>query len=294
MSRLLAFLAAFSLLSLPPAAHARNENQTWTREFQVFPRPTVRIDTHDARVAIHSWKDSRVKVHVESRGQTSGLVFGRRRPVVEIGQEGNEVRVRARYEGSDAGVLVISTSRLEVEVWVPSESDLAVASGDGSVSVEEVTGRIGLEVRDGSVTGRRLGGDLDVRTADGRVLLDDLDGSLRLETHDGHSRIRGRFDRLDVESSDGGIEADALPGSKIGEGWALRSSDGGIRLRIPHDFAATLDARTGDGGLVVDLPVRTRGRFGNHEVLGEINGGGPTLRLRTSDGSIRLETLDGS
>jgi hypothetical protein len=284
--------ALLLILLAPPGAHARTENQSWLREFQVAAHPTVRVDAEDARVTIHAWDSPRVKVRVESRGSTTGVVFGRRRPVVEIGQEGNEIRVRARYEGSEGGLLVISTTRLEVEVWQPAESDLAVLSGDGAVRVEGISGRIDLEVADGAVTGRALRGDLDVSTADGRVVLDDLDGSLRLETRDGHSEVWGRFDALDIETTDGGTEVEARKGSRIGEGWSLRSTDGGIRLRVPRDFSATLDARTRDGGLTVEVPVRVKGRVGRHEIFGDLNRGGATLRLRSSDGSIRLEAGD--
>jgi putative adhesin len=285
-----AALLLLPLLAVP--AHARPGARTWDREFQVARQPTVRIDAEDAKVTVRSWKESRVTVHVATRGQATGLFFGRRGPVVEIGQEGNEIRVRARFEGSESGILVISSTRLEVEVWLPTQSDLAVSSGDGAIRVEDVTGRIDLDARDGSVTGRALRGDLEIRAADGRVQLDDVDGSLRLAAHDGHSEVRGRFDRIDAESADGGIDAEALPGSRMGSGWSLRSSDGSIHLRIPHDLAATLDARTRDGGLSVDMPVRVQGRIGHHELFGDLNGGGPTLRLRSSDGSIRVEALD--
>jgi DUF4097 and DUF4098 domain-containing protein YvlB len=160
------------------------------------------------------------------------------------------------------------------------------------VSVEDVRGRIELNTEDGPLIGRRLQGDVDVHTEDGNIELDDLDGSLHLETEDARSKIRGRFDQMDIESADGGIEIDAQKGSKLRDEWSVSSEDGGIRLRIPHDLAATLNARTQDGSLSIDLPVQVQGRVRNHELVGDLNGGGPTLRLRTSDGSIRVTTID--
>jgi hypothetical protein len=292
MSRPRIFAAALLLSLGAPAAYARTEGQSWNRDFHVSRHPLVRIETGDARVMVHAWKEPRVSVKVTSRGQATGLFFGRRRPVVEITQEGNEVHVRARFEGSENGMFVISSVRMEVEVWQPAESDLALHSQDGPTSLEGITGHISVISSDGSVTGHGLKGDLDIHTSDGRVELEDVDGSLRLETQDGRSEVSGRFDAVDVETSDGGINLEALRGSRMGSGWSLRSSDGHIQLRVPPDLAATLDARTSDGGITVDLPVRVQGRTGRHELLGDLKGGGPTLRLRSSDGPIRVESTD--
>jgi hypothetical protein len=273
-------------------AHARSQEQTWDRDFKVTLQPTVRIETDDARVVVRSWKESRVTAHVELQGRTQGLVIGRRHPRVEITQVGNEVRVRARIEGSESGIVVFSSLRLSIEVWLPRESDLIVHSGDGAVNVEGVAGRIVLETQDGALTARGLRGDIAVRSSDGRVALDDLDGALQLEIQDGRVEISGRFDRFDVESQDGGIEADVLPGSRLQDTWSVRSQDGSIRLRIPRDLAVTLDARTQDGDLSIDLPVRIEGRVRRHELIGDLNGGGPSLRLRSKDGSIRVASID--
>jgi len=277
-----------------PRAEAKQEQRSWNKEFQVAGRPTVRIDTDDARVVIRSWKEPRVTARVEMQSRTEGLLFGSRHPRVDLEQVGNEVRIRARIHGTSTGIFAFSSMRLQVEVWLPRESDLIVHSHDGAVNAEDIDGRIDIETQDGALTARGLKGNIAIRSTDGRVELDDVDGSLRLETQDGRCEIRGRFDRIDARSQDGGIEADLLPGSRVPQdGWSLRSQDGGILLRIPHDLVATLDAQTQDGSLNVDLPVRIQGgRVFRHQVVADLNGGGPTVRLRTSDGSIRVAAID--
>lgn len=283
--------ALVALLALHSPVPAASEDKIWDRDFTVARQPTIRIEAEDAKVTVRSWTDSKVKVHAEHRGRTEGLLMTRARPRVEMSHKGNVVSVVARMEGSTSGI-VFNSSRFEVEVWLPRESNLIVDTEDGPVSVEDVRGRIELHTEDGSLIGRRLLGDVYVHTEDGSIELDDLDGSLHLETEDAQSEIRGRFDQMDIKSADGGIEIDARKGSKLREEWSLRSQDGGIRLRIPHDLAATLNARTQDGNLSIDLPVQIQGRVRNNELVGDLNGGGPTLRLRTSDGSIRVTTID--
>jgi hypothetical protein len=71
--------------------------------------------------------------------------------------------------------------------------------------------------------------------------------------------------------------------------WSFRSGDGGIRLRLPRDLAANLDAYTGDGHIDVDIPITmAAGRFRGNNMRGTINGGGPLLSVRTGDGSVRI------
>ena len=59
-------------------------------------------------------------------------------------------------------------------------------------------------------------------------------------------------------------------------------------LRIPADLKSLLDVQTQDGRIRVDLPLPNRGTQRGHALRGELNGGGPLLRMRTQDGSITL------
>src|SRR5262245_2409895 len=283
--------ALLSLLRLPHSSNTRCELPVCNRTFYVANVPTVRIKADDANVVVRSWKESRVSVRVEQFGRTAGLIIGHHAPEVEIAKDGNEVRVAARLKDAAFGIM-FSNARLGVEVWLPENSNLIAEAGDGTLKVENVSGHIELMSGDGAVIGHGLRGDVQVFASDGHVELEDLDGSLRLENRDGHSELRGRFGRMNLASSDGRMDVDAVAGSRLTEDWTLRSQDGGIRLRIPRALAATLDARTKDGGLSVDLPVRIQGSVREHEIVGDLNGGGPVLRLRCSDGPIRVSAID--
>ena len=84
---------------------------------------------------------------------------------------------------------------------------------------------------------------------------------------------------------------DAERGSTMGNGWDLRTSDGSVALRIPAELAADVDLHTGDGHIDLEVPVTVEGKLGGNNVRGKMNGGGPLLAIKTSDGSIRLEKL---
>jgi hypothetical protein len=71
--------------------------------------------------------------------------------------------------------------------------------------------------------------------------------------------------------------------------WDINTGDGHVTLRLPQSFAADLDAHTGDGQIEVNFPITTSGTVGGHDLRGKIGGGGPTLKIRTGDGGIKVQ-----
>ena len=84
--------------------------------------------------------------------------------------------------------------------------------------------------------------------------------------------------------------------------WDISTGDGSVTLYLPPDFAAELDAHTGDGGIRNELRVAsqaeadetpapggtTRDENSRRAVRGRLGAGGKLLKIRTGDGSIRL------
>ena len=68
----------------------------------------------------------------------------------------------------------------------------------------------------------------------------------------------------------------------------MTTGDGGIAIYLPSDFAAELDAHTGDGSIRSDLPTSAEAEGNSdkeHRTLkGRIGAGGRLLRIRTGDG----------
>jgi hypothetical protein len=76
--------------------------------------------------------------------------------------------------------------------------------------------------------------------------------------------------------------------------WSMTTGDGGVALYLPSDFAAELDAHTGDGAIRNELQVESQGgesERARRTLKGRLGAGGRTLRIRTGDGSVRLKTL---
>ncbi len=282
MSRALAALAALALF----AGVARADD--WSRNYPVHGRPTVSIRTNDGHIHVTEGDTKTVQVRVHTNGwHIGGQVF------VDGRQTGDRIEVEARAPRWNMGITFSfhETHRLEIEVLTPRQSDLVIRTGDGGVEIERIAGRVEVETGDGHVRAEDLKGDVRVHTGDGGLELHALDGTLVASSGDGSVRVSGRFDGLELETGDGRVVAEALQGSKVGDGWSISTGDGPVTLRLAAPIAADLDARTNDGSITTDFPIAVSGSWGRRSLHGALNGGGAPIRLRTGDGSIRLEKI---
>jgi DUF4097 and DUF4098 domain-containing protein YvlB len=176
---------------------------------------------------------------------------------------------------------------------VPRQADIRGRSGDGSIQLEHVSGRVDLHTGDGSIRVTDVSGELILNTGDGSVTVDGADGRLTLETGDGSVNVTGKLASVRLHTGDGSIVYRSQPGTAMTDDWDITTGDGGVSLYLPRDFGAELDAHSGDGAIRSDFDVATAGAgaANRHTVRGRLGAGGKQLRIRTGDGAIRLHTF---
>jgi DUF4097 and DUF4098 domain-containing protein YvlB len=262
------------------------------RRFTVKGTPAVHATTFDGSIQIQSWDKPDVLIEIEKRGPTREAVDGLE---VKSSQDGDtiEVEVSKPRTGSFRMVGMGSSPSARLTVWVPKRADVRARSGDGSIVVEGVNGRIEIHTGDGSIRATDIAGDLSLSTGDGSVTVDGAEGRLALDTGDGGVNVSGKLTGVRLHTGDGSIVYRAQPGTAMEEDWDITTGDGGVSLYLPSDFGADLDAHTGDGSIRNDLDVAPSGsgEVSRRTVRGRLGAGGRQLRIRTGDGSIRLRTL---
>lgn len=281
MLPVLMLAASLAALTPPPAWQ-----QTWRESFAATDSASVRVRTNDARVHVTTRESGPVEVVVHHSLKLWGWSGRRTQPKVAIRREGGVVVVEAdapRNRIVFGGV----TREFSIRVTMPRRGTLLVQSGDGRIECEPFTGDVRLENGDGAILGTGLRGRVALRTGDGRIEASGLDGDVTARTGDGRIRLEGRFDRLDARTGDGSVAVTARAGSRLESGWSVETNDGPVRLAVPRTLSALLDAQTGGGRIVVDLPITVPGRT-RRSLTGELNGGRVPLRVRTGDGTIRL------
>ncbi|MDB4906571.1 MAG: hypothetical protein JWO05_1355 [Gemmatimonadetes bacterium] len=137
------------------------------------------------------------------------------------------------------------------EIMVPRSQDIRAEAENGGISVREVHGLINVETVNGGLDLYHVGGDVKATTVNGGLTV-------------------------------------ALDGKKWdGKGLSAETTNGGVRVTFPDGYAAHLRAGTTNGGFSVDFPVTIQGRFGK-TLETDLNGGGPSIRIETTNGGISL------
>lgn len=275
-----------------------------TKTFTVKGLPNVVLDTFDGAIEIHSWDKPEVEVEIEKRAMEQALIDEIK---VQADQQGDVVTIkvtgprRTEFRGVTIGMHISPTARLRVVV--PRSSNIQATSGDGSIRAEAVEGKILLTTQDGSVTATRIGGDIQIRSGDGSIRLDNVTGKLDLETEDGSIGLEAQPSVLKARTGDGSIRAMISPDSTMTDNWDLATSDGSVMLQLPGLFNAEIDAETSDGTVRSDHPLlsdedrleRRRGEDGDERrdrrriLRAKMGEGGKILKVRTGDGTIRIE-----
>lgn len=155
-------------------------------------------------------------------------------------------------------------------VRVPHQVTANLKDDRGRVRVSDVTGKLEIASDRGDMEIKNLDGELRVRGDRGNLTV--RDSSIR----DG---VRVTLDRGSVEMYLKQFAGDS----------DLEVSRGKLTLTIPKNSAFTLDAeRSRRSSFQTDFGVLAPGDFNSDRMQGEVNGGGPTLRLRADRGSVWL------
>jgi DUF4097 and DUF4098 domain-containing protein YvlB len=261
------------------------------KRFTVSGVPDVKLTTFDGAIEVHSSDAKTVIVEIEKRGPTQEGLDQLR---VETKQDGDRIEVEVKRPAREVvffGVGASPTAKLIVTM--PRDGNVTAKSGDGSIRIEEVRGRLELRTGDGSIRGRDLGGQMTFSTGDGSVTLEAANGDLDVDTGDGSVSVSGKLGAVKLHTGDGTITFRAEQGTTMTGDWSMTTGDGSIALYLPSSFDADLDAYTGDGSIRNELKLAAEadgGESSRRTLRAKLGAGGKTLKIRTGDGSIRLRT----
>lgn len=296
--RALILVAAVSLAACEVNLNSEGIVSRETKTFKISGVPDVQLDTFDGAIEVHSWDKNEVEVEIERRAMEQALVDEIK---VSAEQDGDRIVIkvtgperRGGFDGIQVGVHFSPSAKLRVAI--PRKSQLMAKSGDGSITIEDVTGKITLSTNDGSVRANRLSGEILVRSGDGSIRMERIEGKVDVETGDGSIGLEAKPTTLRAKTSDGSIRMQIEPDSAMAEDWDIQTDDGTVVLTLPTSFNGELDAETRDGSVRTSHPALSgEARSGEdreerrRKLKATLGSGGPTLRVRSGDGTIRIE-----
>lgn len=204
--------------------------------------------------------------------------------------------------GPNGGIEVVGWDRDEIRVIARIQ-----ANGEDEAAARRVAGEVNVRVADrieaDGPRARRRDGEhwsvsyqiqvprgtrLALEASNGGIRLDGLSGDVDAVTTNGGLSVRGGAGRIRGQTTNGGIRVELTGRTWAGAGLDLRSTNGGVTIRVPDGYSAELQAGTVNGGMDLDFPVTVQGRV-NRTIRTTLGQGGPLIRAMTTNGGVSLE-----
>lgn len=157
-----------------------------------------------------------------------------------------------------------SKMSVSFEILVPVRTSLKLSAHNGGIKISSVDGNIEFTTTNGGVKLAQVAGD-----------------------------VRGR-------TTNGGVKVELAGPAWSGSGLDVETTNGGVKLAIPSNYAANVEAGTVNGGfksefseLQVKKDKDDKYRWQNKQVAAAINGGGALIRVKTTNGGVKIGKADG-
>ena len=270
--------AALALAALPALA----SEATFERTLHVDGRAELSVGTGSGN--IHITRGAGNQVHIFGRVKSSNWISGDNDAKVHeiaanppIEQTGNIIRIGKTHENWH-------NISIDYEIQAPAESFLEASSGSGDVTDDGVGENAKLNTGSGNIHATGLKGAFTVNTGSGDIVAEQSgEGDVKAQTGSGNIELKDLHGALRAGTGSGDIK---ISGAPAGE-WKLETGSGNIEF-WPGNTGLTLDASTGSGSVHSDHEMTVQGSFDHHHITGKINGGGPTVRIQTGSGDVRI------
>lgn len=212
--------------------------------------------------------------------------------------------------GTIGGDLGLHTGGGPIEVH-HANGKITAETGGGSIEIQNGAQDANLQTGGGSIEVHHCNGKVKASTGGGGVDLGDIGGPVEIETGGGTIHLSSAKGHVHAETGGGGIELMGVPSAQAETGAGtitvkllntggerrdslLETSAGDIVVYIASDVAvnvrASVDLANGHriSSDFPDIHVHSEGDWGSKTLSaeGNLNGGGPMLKVRTSTGDI--------
>ena len=315
----------FVLLASVGASIAAEENLS--QQIDVTPGGKLVVDVDFGSIQVASAGDGKISLEahrlVEFGDETKEKEYLAAAPVT-FTKEGNVVTVRSRRKESwinwhfghsrmDASYILHVPKKIDLDLQT-SGGEIAAVDISGDLKAHTSGGKLEFANLEGTLTASTSGGSIEVedcrcpteiktsgghisvangigvlhaKTSGGRIEVRNLSGDADLETSGGSlvlEKIRGKI----VGRTSGGSIHASIPGEVAGD-MQLKTSAGSIELAVPENAGLDIDARSSGGRVHCELAL-TQSDSKREHLRGKLNGGGKSVVLETSAGSITLKS----
>ena len=225
------------------------------RTAQLDPSGSLSIDTHNGSITITTWNQPTVDVTARIVPTEFGRDEDAEKTDVKVTGSGGSVRIESDYTDVPTHLSWFGVSR-----------DLPLVHYTISMPA---TAKLNVDAHNASFRATSLRGDVNISTHNGDINILDFDGAARVETHNGDVRVGYR---------------------SFTKSARVETHNGRIELELPAQARFHVDARGHHMDMSSDFPM-TVGSRGDSTYVGDVNGGGPEVRVSTHNGALKLRKL---
>lgn len=143
------------------------------------------------------------------------------------------------------------------EILVPKNTNLNLTANNGGISISNVDGNLNFNTKNGGISLNEVNGEVKGRTQNGGVTVK--------------------------------LSGNAWKGS----GMDVETTNGGVQISMPENYAAKIETATTNGGFRSDfdtLQVESKKSWGRRSISRDLNGGGATVRVVTTNGGVSIKS----
>jgi len=271
----MAAVAFLALMAVPVLASEATFDKTLT----VNGQAELSVSTGSGNIHLTRGSDSRV--HIFGRVKTGwGGDENKMREIAAhppIEQTGNIIRIGEHHEN-------LHNISIDYEIEAPANTFLDAGSGSGNVTDDGVGQNSKLSTGSGNIHATGLKGSFSVNTGSGNIFAEqEGEGDVKAQTGSGNVELKNLKGGLRGGTGSGDIKVAGTPTNP----WHVGTGSGNVEFWAGNS-PLTLDASTGSGSIHSDKEMLTQGSSDKHHITGKINGGGPTVRIETGSGDIRV------
>lgn len=228
------------------------------------------------------------------RNRNGDVVLEQARGAVDAAVDRGHLEVRG-----GRGELAVKLGAGDVTVGAYT-GPIAVTAGSGDVTLSDVGGPVAIQAGSGGVSLRGGAGDVAIQSGSGDIVVRDRAcAHAEVTTGAGDVAISGGSSgSTAIQTASGAVDCATTLGTAE-HGFSTATGD--IRVAIPRELTARIDATTVNGAIDAEAPlvaVETRGprRMFGRKLEGGIGEGAERaeIRIRSVRGDVRLTWLDGA
>jgi hypothetical protein len=248
------------------AQSGKNSDTTFSWSGAVQADHWVYVRNLNGRVRVEAGTGNKVEVRAEKRWRR-GDPADVKITVRQVGSGGGDVLVCALWNDRSScdedgyhsrgdswfGDRDHNDVQVEFVVRLPAGVKVDASTVNGGVEIDGATSTVVARTVNGGIDARSTGGAVSARTTNGDITV----SSAKLD----------------------------------GDHTEFSTTNGSVTVSLPESVNANVDMRTVNGRLSSDFPLTVQGSFSPRRLTATLGKGGPTLRLSTVNGSIRLRKL---